>query len=56
MNLDKNSKNLISFKNISNFDDGIFEFGPFVEFEFNSNWEEYLNCLDYVKKINQKIG
>ncbi|MCE7784399.1 hypothetical protein [Staphylococcus xylosus] len=55
MILDKNSKKLIPFKNMSNFD-GVFEFSPFVEFEFNSNWEEYLNYLDYVKNINQKIG
>lgn len=55
MSLDKNSKKLIPFKNMSNFDD-VFEFSPFVEFEFNSNWEEYLNYLDYVKDINQKIG
>lgn len=40
---------------MSNFD-GVFEFSPFVVFEFNSNWEEYLNYLDYVKNINQKIG
>ena len=53
MSLDKNSKKLIPFKNMSNFD-GVF--GTFVEFEFNSNWEEYLNDLDYVKNMNQKIG
>lgn len=56
MNLDKSSKKLIPFKDMSNFDNGVFEFRPFVEFEFNSNWEEYLNYLDYVKNINQKIG
>ncbi|HDC7575351.1 hypothetical protein [Staphylococcus xylosus] len=56
MNLDKNSKKLIPFKNISKFDDCVFEFNPFIEFEFNSNWEEYLNYLEYVKNINQKIG
>ncbi len=55
MSLDKNSKKLIPFQNMSNFD-GVFEFSPFVEFEFNSNWEAYLNDLDYVKNINQKIG
>lgn len=53
MNLDKNSKKLIPFKNMSNFD-GVFEFSPFVEFEFNSNWEEYLNDLDYVKTLIKK--
>lgn len=53
MNLDKNSKKLIPFKNMSNFD-GVFEFSPFVEFEFNSNWEEYLNDLDYVKILIKK--
>lgn len=53
MNLDKNSKKLIPFKNMSDFD-SVFEFIPFVEFEFNSNWEAYLNDLDYVKNINQK--
>ncbi|GEP80817.1 MULTISPECIES: hypothetical protein [Staphylococcus] len=56
MNLNKNSKKLIPFKNISKFDDRVFEFNPFIEFEFNSNWEEYLNYLEYVKNINQKIG
>lgn len=55
MSLDKNSKKLIPFKNMSNFD-GVFEFSTFVEFEFNSNWEAYLNDLDYVKNMNQKIG
>ena len=40
---------------MSNFD-GVFEFSPFVEFELNSNWEAYLNYLDYVKNMNQKIG
>ncbi|MCJ1785653.1 hypothetical protein [Mammaliicoccus sciuri] len=55
MNLDKNSKKLFPFKNMSNFD-GVFEFCPFIEFEVNSNWEEYLNYLEYVKSINQKIG
>ena len=55
MSLDKNSKKLIPFKNMSNFD-GLFEFCPFIEFEVNSNWEEYLNYLEYVKSINQKIG
>ncbi|MBF0738979.1 hypothetical protein IR126_12855 [Staphylococcus arlettae] len=53
MSLDKNSKKLIPFKNMSNFD-SVFEFSPLVE--FNSNWQEYLNDLDYVKNINQKIG
>ena len=53
MNLDKNSKKLIPFKNMSNFD-GVFEFSPFVEFEFNSNWEAYLNDLDYVKILIKK--
>ncbi|MDU9419358.1 hypothetical protein RCL10_12795 [Staphylococcus lloydii] len=55
MSLDKNSKKLIPFKNMSHFD-GVFEFSPFVKFEFNSNWEAYLNDLDYVKNMNQKIG
>ncbi|MES3693971.1 hypothetical protein ABFP08_01400 [Mammaliicoccus sciuri] len=55
MNLDKISKKLIPFKNMSNFD-ASFEFFPFIEFEVNSNWEEYLNYLEYVKSINQKIG
>ena len=55
MSLDKNSKKLIPFKTMSNFD-GVFEFNLFVELEFNSNWEEYLNDLDYVKNMNQKIG
>ena len=36
MSFDKNSKKLIPFKNMSN-SDGVFEFSPFVEFEFNSN-------------------
>lgn len=56
LNLNKNSKKLIPFKNISKFDDCVFEFNPFIEFQFNSNWEEYLNYLEYVKSINQKIG
>lgn len=55
MNLDKNSKKLIPFKNMSNFD-GVYEFCPFIEFEVNSSWEEYLNYLEYIKSINQKIG
>jgi hypothetical protein len=55
MNLDKNSKKLIPFKNMSNFD-SVFEFCPFIEFEVNSNWEEYLNYLEYVKRKKKKIG
>ena len=55
MSLGKSSKKLLPFKSMSNFD-GVFEFSTFVEFEFNSSWEEYLNYLDYVKNINQKIG